>query len=356
MISVAYSQVIRRFPYGGGYVVATEFLGKRWGVVSGSALLIDYALTVSVSVAGGADQMFSVLPPGWAGYKLAVEAATIGLLILLNLRGVKESVTILAPIFGLFLVTHAILIVGGFLTHAGAVPQVAADVQQGFQGGLATLGAAGLFGVFLRAYSMGAGTYTGIEALPATDPAEAPVLDPAAPTAVLFVGGFSGLGVHALLTIIRTFPGHYRNFRPLSVAVLGAATSRGIDDVDALREWTAKSLRRYAEAAHRLGFAADSRMSLGADAPDEALAAATRRELRRPVFFLGKLIFEHERWHQKLLHSETAYALQRRLQFEGLNTMVLPVRVIEATAPATRPPSEPAGEGLAEDVAHPSPA
>ncbi|MGH7486212.1 MAG: amino acid transporter, partial [bacterium] len=60
-ISLAYSQIIRHFPYGGGgYVVATELLGPRWGVVSGSALLVDYVLTISVSIAGGADQVFSV--------------------------------------------------------------------------------------------------------------------------------------------------------------------------------------------------------------------------------------------------------------------------------------------------------
>src|SRR6266704_5039527 len=66
IISVAYSQIIKRFPFGGGgYVVATRLLGARWGVVSGSALLVDYILTISVSIASGADQVFSVLPPQW---------------------------------------------------------------------------------------------------------------------------------------------------------------------------------------------------------------------------------------------------------------------------------------------------
>ena len=86
-------------------------------------------------------------------------------LVLMNLRGVKESVTALAPIFLTFLATHAILIVGGTAGHAFELHRVAAEVRSGFSGGLATLGAAGLFGIFLRAYSMGAGTYTGIEAV-----------------------------------------------------------------------------------------------------------------------------------------------------------------------------------------------
>src|SRR3954451_20187931 len=107
IIAVAYSQIIRRFPFGGGgYVVASELLGPKWGVISGAALLVDYVLTISVSIASGADQVFSVLPPAWHAAKLAATALVILLLVALNLRGVRESVTVLAPIFGLFLLTH----------------------------------------------------------------------------------------------------------------------------------------------------------------------------------------------------------------------------------------------------------
>src|SRR3954471_6041337 len=95
VISVAYSQIIRRFPYGGGgYVVATELLGPRWGVLSGSALLVDYVLTISVSIAGGADQVFSVLPATATHWKLPLEGTVILVMVLLNLRGVRESVTV----------------------------------------------------------------------------------------------------------------------------------------------------------------------------------------------------------------------------------------------------------------------
>src|SRR5881398_147126 len=104
VISLAYTQIIRRFPFGGGgYVVASELLGPRWGVVSGAALLVDYVLTISVSIASGADQLFSVMPPAWHRWKLAATALVILLLVVLNLRGVKESVTVLAPIFMAFL-------------------------------------------------------------------------------------------------------------------------------------------------------------------------------------------------------------------------------------------------------------
>lgn len=166
VISLAYSQIIRRFPFGGGgYIVATELLGPGFGVISGAALLVDYVLTIAVSIASGGDQVFSFLPARFAASKLEVEFAVIVILLVLNLRGVKESVKVLAPIFGLFLVTHALLIFGGFGSHAFLVPRVATEVRQGFGSGMATLGFLGMFGIFLRAYSMGAGTYTGIEAV-----------------------------------------------------------------------------------------------------------------------------------------------------------------------------------------------
>ena len=578
IISVAYSQIIKRFPFGGGgYIVASELLGPGVGVVSGSALLVDYVLTISVSIAACGDAIFSFLPPGLVVWKLTLEAAAIGLLLVLNLRGVKESVSFLAPIFGLFIVTHAILVAGGLGTHLPEVPRVAAEVSHGFRSGLAELGAVGLFAVFVRAYSMGAGTYTGIEAvsngiqimrepkvhtarvtmtymavslavtaggilllyllfhaapeegktmnavllerfaggwrvggveigrgfvvvtlvaeaallvvaaqagfidgprvmanmatdswlphrfaqlsdrltmqngvllmggaslatllwthgdilslvtmysinvfvtfslsqlamlrywwrtrtegrkrgfaihgaafllcaailvgtvyekgeqggwvtivvtglvvglcfvirrhyrtvqanlrrldtimevLPPHTGGPRPVLDARAPTAVLLVGGYAGLGVHALLTVQRTFPGFFKNFVFVSVGVVDSAAMKGIEEVDRVRLRTQTSLEQYVDLAHRLKLAADYRMEVGTEAVAEAekLSVAISHEFPRAVFFAGKLVFQKERWYQRLLHNESAYALQRRLQFDGLNAMVMPVRVLE---------------------------
>jgi amino acid transporter len=580
VISLAYSQIIRRFPYGGGgYVVATELLGPRWGVLSGSALLVDYVLTISVSIAGGADQVFSVLSPSAAAWKLPLEGAVILVMVLLNLRGVRESVTVLAPIFGLFLLTHALLIVGGIGAHVGDVPRVAADVETGFRTGLGTVGAAGLFAIFVRAYAMGAGTYTGIEAvsnglqimrepkvatarktmalmaaslaitaggivvlyllfdvrpaegktmnavlldafaghwavsgvnvgygfvvltlgaeaallfvaaqagfidgprvmasmatdswlphrfaqlssrltitdgvmlmggaalatlvytrgnlvalvtmysinvfvtfslsqlgmlrywlrhrrrresrhgfaihgvafamclgilagilyekfalggwvtvvvtgvvvgvcfvirrhyrgvqrkiqrletimaeLPSVTSAEvAPPLDHRGPTAVLLAGGYGGMGVHALLSVQRLFPGHFRNFVFVSVAVIDAVTMKGLEEVERARANAEHALKQYVALAHRYHLAAEYRVALGTDVLDAGTSVCddVARSFPRSVFFLGKLIFEREHLFQRLLHNETAYQLQRRLQFNGMNAMVLPMRVID---------------------------
>jgi len=590
VISYAYSRIIEQFPLGGGgYVVASRLLGQPAGVVSGCALVVDYVLTISISLAAAGDAIFSFLPPAWTGavalgvlpVKLLVEFAAIAFLLLLNLRGVKESVIALAPLFLTFLISHAILIGGVIIGRLGDIPAVFQEVQHGFTQGLQGwplgLGLAGVMALFARAYALGGGTYTGIEAvsnglsimrepkvqtgkrtmalmavslavtagglilayllvhatpapgrtmnavlanrfaggwagiggafvlitllsealllivagqagfidgprvmanmavdsclphrfsqlsdrltmsygvlliggasllaliytggdvthlvvlysinvfltfslselamcrfwvrerkkhatwrkhisvhvvgltlclfiltvtvyekfdeggwvtlaltggliaccflirrhyrkvhdnlrrldgilavLPAGgSPPLPPPLDPAAPTAVLLVGGYAGLGIHSLLAVQRLFPGYFKNFMFVSVGVIDSASFVNVEAVDEVRDRTAADLRRYVELATGLGLAADSRMAVGTEAVATAadLCGRIAREFPRCLFFAGKLIFQRERWYQRLLHNETAYQLQGRLQFAGLNAMVLPVRVTEA--------------------------
>jgi amino acid transporter len=166
VMSYAYSRIIEHFPSGGGgYLVASKLLGEKAGVVAGSALLVDYILTIAVSIASGGDAVFNLLPLAWHVWKLPAEFALILLLIVLNVRGVKESVAPLVPIFLLFLVTHAVLVLDGIASHAGQAPRVASEVSAGFSDGLHRYGAWGLFMILMTAYSRGAGTYTGIEAI-----------------------------------------------------------------------------------------------------------------------------------------------------------------------------------------------
>jgi hypothetical protein len=166
IISACYSKVIELFPGGGGgYLVATKLLGPRFGVVSGCALIVDYVLTISTSVASGVDQIFSFLPPHWHQYQFTSKVVILGILVLLNLRGVKESVTILVPIFLLFCATHFTMIIGAVVQRFFAMPEV---VSGALREGRATTSSIGLFATFMivmRAYSLGGGAYTGIEAV-----------------------------------------------------------------------------------------------------------------------------------------------------------------------------------------------
>jgi hypothetical protein len=169
-----------------------------------------------------------------------------------------------------------------------------------------------------------------LEALPPHTGGPRPVVDPRAPTAVMLVGGYGGLGVHALLTVQRTFPGFFKNFVFVSVGVVDSASMKGVEEVDRVRLRTQQALERYVDLAHRLKLAADYRMEVGTEAVliAEQLCLEVAKEFPRSVVFAGKLVFQRERWFQRLLHNETGYALQRRLQFQGVNAMVLPVRVL----------------------------
>jgi amino acid transporter len=166
IISLAYNQVIELFPSGGGgYKAATQLIGPYAGLVSGSALIVDYVLTIAISVASGADAIFSLFSPDAQLYKLGAETGIIVVLIVLNLRGMKESIMVLAPIFLGFFITHVFVIVYGIHYHAESLRLV---VQSTWQETLQLSKESGwMFAValFLRAYSVGAGTYTGIEAV-----------------------------------------------------------------------------------------------------------------------------------------------------------------------------------------------
>jgi amino acid transporter len=166
IICVSYSQIIELFPSGGGgYLVASKLLSPSAGVVSGSALLVDYVLTIALSIAAGADALFSVLPPEWVEYKLSTALIATVILIVMNMRGVKESVIVWAPIFFIFLATHTFVVVYGFFVHAGDLPQIAAAAAQDVSAAHAELGWWKIAGLLLTAYSLGAGSYTGIEAV-----------------------------------------------------------------------------------------------------------------------------------------------------------------------------------------------
>jgi amino acid transporter len=587
VISACYSHIIEVFPSGGGgYLVASKMLGPSFGVVSGSALVVDYVLTVTVSIAAAGDALLGLAGPNWQAFKLPLATGAIIFLIILNLRGVKESVTMLLPIFLTFLVTHAILIVGAIGLHLGAVGTVLEDVSREVQKNVAdpNMGLFGMIGLLLYAYSLGAGTYTGIEAvsnsmpvmrepkvataqrtmiymaaslaitagglmiaylllnltlpeqgsvtmnqllserfvtelgLPrwlgmvfvfitilsegallivaaqagfidgprvlanmahdswvphwfgslserlaahkgilligaaalaalwATDGNVSALLvmysinvfltfslsmvgmaahwyqqrgkdrlwarrfalfafgtamcltillvtlyfkvwqdpegrgwltvgvtgifigtcflirryyrnvtsrlkgldetlgtievpgepnlappDPEQHTAVILVGGYSGLGVHTLLNAIRFVPHHFKNMIFISVGVVDSGNFKGVEELESLRKHVEGSLQKYVELARRLGFPSTSYLAAGTDVVDELeqLCRVVHRDFPKSVVFAGQLVFQRETWYGQLLHNQTAYSLQRRLQWDGVPMVILPTRVRE---------------------------
>jgi amino acid transporter len=580
VISACYSKVIELFPGGGGgYLVATKLLGPRVGVVSGCALIIDYVLTISVSVASGIDQIFSFLPDRWHGHRFLFKLVLLGILILLNLRGVKESVQILAPIFLVFLGTHALMIIVALIQHFVELPGVYGGAIQDARATASTIGLVPTLFIVLRAYSLGGGAYTGIEAvsngmaiirepkvanakrtmaymaaslaftaggvmlgylltgsrahptkvmnavfaekvfgpwnlggiaigqiliivtllsagailfvaaqtgflggprilanmavdswvprrfaqlsdrlvnhngiwmmglaaaatlfysrgnvsslivmysinvfvtftltmlgmarhwlgqrgrdpkwttnfllqafgvllcaailvitvyekleeggwvtvvvtssivavafairahytrvreqlrrlddtllnIPVREHKQEPgEMKREEPVAVMLVSGFSGLGIHTVLSVQSLFPHQYKSYLFASCAVIDSATFKGTAEVEGLKRQTVEDLEKYVAFVRQLGFKADYRYTVGTEAVEHAVALCerVRQEFPRSIFFLGQLVFENDKFYYRILHNETAFAIQRRLQFAGLQAVVLPIRVL----------------------------
>ncbi|MHB8094522.1 MAG: APC family permease [Candidatus Aminicenantales bacterium] len=573
IISYSYTRIIEHFPSGGGgYLVATKTLGEKAGVVSGCALLVDYMLTITVSIVSCGDAIFSFFPADFHEFKIPFEILAILMLVVLNLRGIKESVTFLAPIFLIFVGTHLFMIGYGIFSHIPQISPVVHGIRGDFKMGIATLGMGGLVLLFLKAFSMGGGTFTGIEAvsnglqmlreprvrngkktmvylstslaftaggilvcylllnvspvsgktlnavlastlyqgwgfgpllamvtifsegalllvgaqagfmdgprvmanmavdywfprrfaslsdrftiqngvllmggasvllllyahgnirtlvvmysinvfltfslsnlgmsrffiknrktmkdwkrhlpvhlialivcstilvitafekflvggwltllitgvvivlcyrtrkhyskvrggvreldeLLTTIPAHGPVntnpVDARTMTAIQLVNGYNGFGVHTFLSIIRSFPGLYKNFIFVSVGEVDVGSFKGSEAVQSLTKCTTGDLDRYVELARKLGFTAASRCDLGTDIVQTAtnLCEATAKEFPRSTVFAGQSVFRQPNMLHKLLHNETAFAIQQELRWRGITTVILPIRI-----------------------------
>ena len=166
IICLSYAQIIEVFPSGGGgYLVASKLLSPTVGVVSGCALIGDYVLTIAISVASGTDALYSMLPLEWQAWKLKFSVIIVIFLTVLNLRGAKESVILWVPVFFLFVATYTFGIAWTIGTHFGELPDIGRGMVTDVRSDCAEVGVFGFIAVVLRAYSLGAGTYTGIEAV-----------------------------------------------------------------------------------------------------------------------------------------------------------------------------------------------
>ncbi|HXX93021.1 MAG TPA: APC family permease, partial [Planctomycetota bacterium] len=154
-------------------------------------------------------------------------------------------------------------------------------------------------------------------------------LDRGGRTAVLLVGGYNGLGVHSVMTIWRMFPQYYSQMVFVSVGVLDSGNFKGSEEVSRLEEETQKALQQYIALANRMGMAGASRSSVGIDPIEEChkLCQSVAKEFPRSTFFSGKLVFHKEKLFHWLLHNQTAQSLQRKLEWEGISMIVLPIRI-----------------------------
>ncbi len=154
-------------------------------------------------------------------------------------------------------------------------------------------------------------------------------ISPKKRTAVLLVRRYDGFNVNMFLQLIRDFPGLYKNLIFASVAEVDSGTFKGKAELEALEASVRSDLQKYVKLARALGFSADYRLDIGTDvvATASALCESIAAEFPTVTFFTGKLVFRHETIFHKLLHNETALAVQRRLQWDGLSVVIIPVPV-----------------------------
>ncbi|MCD4726812.1 MAG: hypothetical protein K8R46_04070, partial [Pirellulales bacterium] len=153
--------------------------------------------------------------------------------------------------------------------------------------------------------------------------------EPNEPAAVILVGDYSGLGIHTMLNSIRFARDHFKGFIFVSVGVIDTGNFKGSDAVDSLRAHCENSLRRYVDLGQKLGMASTSFMAVDTDAVDglEECCLEIAKRFPKTTFFAGQLVFQKDTWLHRLLHNQTAFSLQRRLQWAGVPMVILPTRV-----------------------------
>ncbi|MCT9002335.1 APC family permease [Microbacterium sp. PMIC_1C1B] len=203
VVVLSYRQLIKAYPSGGGdYEVARTNLGEKSGVVVASALLVDYILTVAVSVASGVDNIISALPD-LNPWRVELAVGFVILIIVVNLRGVREASQAFAIPTYVFIGSVAIMIVTGLVRWGLGDTPVAASAQYSVQAEDLTQVAVIL--LILRAFSSGCSALTGVEAVSNGVPAFRQPKVRNAQTTLVLMGSiaillFAGLTTLALVT------------------------------------------------------------------------------------------------------------------------------------------------------------
>ena len=127
----------------------------------------------------------------------------------------------------------------------------------------------------------------------------------------------------------RLFPNHFRNFVFISAKAVDAQSYGGNEQIEKLKLGLDKAQAFYVDYCHANGLAATARFSLGTDRVEELvkLAEEVQHDFPNCVFFTSKLVFRNDNWITRLLHNQTALALQRRLHVNGMQMVILPMQI-----------------------------
>jgi len=166
----SYTQIITHYPGGGGaYIVSRENFGKMPALIAASALIVDYIMTITVSISSATAAIVASFP-SWAPYALLIALVSLGLITLVNLRGTRESSKIFGIPTYLFIVAMAIMLITGLIrAMTGTLHPIEYTAAQ--QASLIgdTISSITLV-LFLHAFSAGCTALTGVEAVSNTVP------------------------------------------------------------------------------------------------------------------------------------------------------------------------------------------
>ena len=153
--------------------------------------------------------------------------------------------------------------------------------------------------------------------------------NPEAKTAVIFVSGFNGQGLHTLFYVMRFFGNTFENYVFVEVGVIDAGNFKGSAELDQLKAKTAADLKKYVDYMNDQGHYAEGISMIGVDILEESDKAATEISSKFPksVFFGGQLVFLNDSWVNRFFHNSTVFALQKRFYEQGLLFVILPIKI-----------------------------
>jgi hypothetical protein len=154
-------------------------------------------------------------------------------------------------------------------------------------------------------------------------------VQPQAPTAVFIVGTSRGSGLHALLWVQRMFPGHFKNFIFVNARTATIVADAGADTLTHIRVEANATLQFFVEFCRSHELASAAYLGFGSDAVEEVskLCQEVSKDYPQSIFFASKLIFDQDNWFIRLLHNQAALAIQRRLHNNGLQMLILPMKL-----------------------------
>jgi amino acid transporter len=208
VVVLSYRQLVYAYPTGGGdYEVAATNLGSNAGLIVASALLVDYVLTVAVSVSAGVDNLISAVP-GLSDRRVGIAIGVVVVLAALNLRGIRESGTAFAIPTYLFVLGVVSMILWGLGRTVLGNPPRAESAQYDVVAEMTGLGGIAVIFLMLRAFASGCTALTGVEAIANGVPAFRKPKSKNAATTLALMGGlsilmFSGITALAMISNVR---------------------------------------------------------------------------------------------------------------------------------------------------------